>query len=176
MKKKNYFLAVLVLAVILTAGVGRAWAYFTTYAKAEGGYTIQLGDRTEIREDYEEWVKHVSISNDAESQPVYIRARAFSGTMYKLQYLDDTGRWTLGEDGYYYYGDMVKAGESTGELLIKISSADGMDVPRGEKDGDSFHVAVIYESTPVRYDTEGNPYADWKSVVDSGKVEGGKGE
>ena len=39
--------------------------------------------------------------------------------------------------------------------------------------GDSFHVAVIYESTPVRYNADGTPYADWDEVLNSVTMEGG---
>ena len=63
MKKKSSLLAALVLTVILTAGIGKAWAYFTTYAEAAGGYTIELGERTQVREEFREWTKHVVITS-----------------------------------------------------------------------------------------------------------------
>lgn len=34
------------------------------------------------------------------------------------------------------------------------------------EDGESFNVIVIYESTPVRYDENGEPYADWSETLD----------
>ncbi len=169
MKKKNCLLAVLVLAVVLTAGIKKAWAYFTTYAEAAGGYTIELGDRTEVKEEFDQWVKHVVVTADADSkEPVYIRARAFCGSAYTLDYSDASGKWTPGGDGYYYYSDVLKAGESTEELLVHIGN-----IPKDAEVGDSFHVAVIYESAPLRYDEEGNPYAGWDEILDSGKLEGG---
>ena len=36
------------------------------------------------------------------------------------------------------------------------------------KDGLTFNVVVIYESTPVLYREDGTPYADWNAVLDSG--------
>ncbi|MCI8465709.1 MAG: hypothetical protein HFI63_07615 [Lachnospiraceae bacterium] len=170
MKKKSNLLAVLALAVILSAGIGKAWAYFTTYAEAAGGYTIELGDRTEIQEEFGEWTKRVSVSNNETSgQSVYIRAKAFSGNAYELTYEDESGKWTPGDGGYYYYSDPVKAGEATGELLVHIGN-----IPQNANEGDRFHVAVVYESTPVRYDADGNPYADWNEVLDTGATEGGE--
>ena len=55
MRKRRYYPGILALAAAVTvapAGIGTAWSYFTTYAEAAGGYTIRLGDRTEITEDF----------------------------------------------------------------------------------------------------------------------------
>ena len=89
MKKRNFYPQVLALTAAVTvasAGIGKAWSYFTTYAEAAGGYTIQLGDRTEITEDFTDWTKHVTITNEESSEPVYIRVRAFCGSQYTLVY------------------------------------------------------------------------------------------
>ena len=73
MKKIRYAIAALAVAAIMTAGLGQAWAYFTTYAAAEGGYTINLGDRTEITEGFSDWTKRVTVTNEAGAAPVYVR-------------------------------------------------------------------------------------------------------
>ncbi len=41
--------------------------------------------------------------------------------------------------------------------------------PAGEEpeEGDEFNVVVVYESTLVLYDKDGNPYADWSNVLTS---------
>lgn len=170
MKKRMNILVALALAAILTAGIGEAWAYFTTFAEAAGGYTIELGDRTEVREEFDQWVKHVVITAAEDSkEPVYIRAKAFCGSAYTVDYSDASGKWTPGSDGYYYYSDILKAGDSTEELLVRIGN-----IPKDAKEGDSFHVVVVYESTPVRYDADGTPWADWDEVLDSVRVEGGE--
>lgn len=163
MKKMRYAAAALAAAAIMTAGLGQAWAYFTTYASAEGGYTINLGDRTEITEEFSDWTKRVTVSNEAGAAPVYVRARAFGPSTYPLTY---TGSgWTAGADGYYYYGNPVPGGGSTEALNIAIGNIptkeDGLEV------GDQFNVIVIYESTPVLYDAGGNPLpADWNAALD----------
>lgn len=169
MKKKNIVLMLLAVGMLLTTGIGHSWAYFTTYTRAQGGYSIHLGDRTEVQEDFSAWTKHVSITNSADSQPVYIRARAFCGSSYELVYSSESGKWIYNnEDGYYYYQEIVRGGESTDELLVKITN-----VPEEITDPASFHVVVVYESTPVRYDEAGNPGADWNVILDSGSSEGG---
>lgn len=165
MKKGYYVIAVLALAAVMTAGVGKAWAYFTSYAQAEGGYVINLSDKTEITEKFSDWTKHVAVTSDQDSAPVYIRVKAFGGNLYPLQYVPAVaGDWTKGEnDDYYYYNKIVRGGETTSELQIEI-----LKIPKKPEDGDTFNVIVIYESTPVLYDGEGNPYADWNALLDTG--------
>jgi hypothetical protein len=92
-----------------------------------------------------------------------VRARAFSGSQYPLEYSGDG--WSLGNDGYYYYGDILSASESTSELLVQISG-----VPVNADNDTSFNVIVVYESTPVLYKEDGTPYADWNAKVDTASV------
>lgn len=168
--RKQHTIIPAALAVILTlsAATGSAWAYFTTYAQARGSYPIRLGDQTTVTEDFSAWTKHVSIQSSADSKPVYIRVRAFCGEAYSLVYSDSTGKWNPESDGYYYYSGIVKGGEATDTLDIKIEN-----VPQDIKDAASFNVVVIYETTPVQYHEDGTPYADWSSKLESGTVEGG---
>lgn len=169
MKKKNLILMLLAAGMILTGSIGHTWAYFTTYTQAQGGYPIDLGDQTEVHEDFSAWTKHVSVTVGEDSQPVYIRAKAFCGSAYDLVYSSESGKWRFNEkDGYYYYNEIVNGGGSTEELLVKIEN-----VPADITDPTSFHVVVIYESTPVRYDEAGNPYGDWNVILDAGDSEGG---
>lgn len=177
MKKVNVCLTALAVVLVLGAGLHNIWAYFTTYAEAQGGYVIELGDRTHFEERFSDWTKRLAVTSKTDSQPVYVRAKAFCGVEYSLVYEDAEGKWNLNEaDGYYYYSDILYAGQSTSELLVKI---DGIKLQRetdpqtGEtiytndslEAGDQFNVVVIYESTPVRYDGNGNPYADWDAEV-----------
>ena len=168
MKRLNYVLCAAVLVLVLSMGIGSAWAYFTTYAEARGGYTIELGGKTELREEFSAWTKHVAITNAPDSVPVYIRAKAFCGSQYELVYMDESGKWSPGADGFYYYSDPVAGGETTAELQILIDN-----VPVDVNTGDSFNVIVVYESTPVQYHADGTPYADWNVVLDTGTSEGG---
>lgn len=184
MKKKVFLKLIFPLALILVlaAGIGTARAYFTTYVQARGGYTIRLGDETEISEGYSEGFKRVVIRSDADSEPVYVRVTAFCGDRYMLRYIDESGRWSKGaNDDYYYYSDIVNGGGETTELKIEIGLRGGDDTFVPLKDafaaglvekGDSFNVVVIYESTPVRYDGSGQPYADWNRKLDSERIEG----
>lgn len=165
MKKKSIFLFVLTIALIFATSVNSALAYFTTYAEAAGGYTLRLGGGyvipgggNDIEEEFSNWTKRVTITNDPDGQPVYVRAKALSGSKYSLRY--DGKGWTLIDDGYYYYDEILYGGEKTTELLITIEN-----IPTDLHIGDDFNVVVIYETTPVAYDTNGIPYADWSSTL-----------
>ncbi len=148
--------AAFAVAVVLvtTSAVGMASAYFTTYTGAAGGRILHIGSGPDIEENFSGWTKTVIISNSADSGPVYVRARGFAGSEYSLVYLDETGGWTAGEDGFYYYNSILNAGEITTALQVGISG-----IPEGEE---SFNVAVVYETTPVQYRADGTPYADWE--------------
>ena len=105
--KKSLCLAA--AALTLTAGIsaGTAMAYFTTYTEASGGVTLNMGfSETIPKEDFSNWTKHVSVENTGDYD-CYIRVKALAGSKYQdgLQYSDSDGKWTPGEDGYYYYSD-----------------------------------------------------------------------
>lgn len=174
MSKRKYYLTILTLAAFLTvagAGIKEAWAYFTTFSEAAGGYTIHLGDRTEFTEEFSNQTKHVVITSDADSEPVYVRARAFSGSKYPLTYSGEG--WSLGADDYYYYQSILEGGASTSGLDIRI---DGIPVNGEEAEKNYFNVVVIYESTPVKYHEDGSAYTiqetDWTELLDSGSTTG----
>lgn len=176
MKKRKYFPGVLALAAVCavaSAGIGKTWSYFTTYTEAAGGYPIQLGDRTDITEDFTEWTKHVTIANEPGSEPVYIRAKAFCGSQYTITYSGEGWTWNE-EDGYYYYNYAVEGGKSTESLNLKI---DG--IPENPEDLERFNVVVIYESTPVKYHEDGSAYTvevtDWDEILDTGSTESSGG-
>ena len=173
MKRRKFYpgaLALAALAGVALAGIGEAWSYFTTYAEAAGGYTIRLGDRTEIREEFTDWTKHVVIENAEGSEPVYVRVKAFCGSQYTIEYAGEG--WSLAADGYYYYEHAVsgEAGHNTtAPLDLKIGG-----IPADPEVMEQFNVIVIYESTPVRYHEDGTPFTvyetDWSVILDSGKT------
>ena len=121
MKKRTLILALTAILLVCTATAGTAFAYFTTYARATGGYVIELGDQTTIDDDVSNWVKHVKITVSDDSQPVFVRARAFGPTDYELQY-SGSEKWAPGGDGYYYYQEACTAGQQLDELNIRIAN------------------------------------------------------
>lgn len=184
MKKKKGLavLAPAALALTLAAGmhVGEALAYFTAYASASGRVQVSLSfTDTETEDDVKDWTKHISIENTGEAA-CFVRVKVLAGEKYR-KYLSCTsereGSWELKEDGYWYYDEVLEAGEKTGELLAVL---DRTQLKADTDDGgrEEFNVIVVQESTPVLYDSGGNPYADWTMETEGteGKSAGGGSE
>ena len=198
MRKRNLILIALVFALIICATIQPAMAYFTTYVRAKGGHKVTFGDTTKITETFSNWTKKVTIRNEDDSYPVFIRAKVLYEGPYTLE-VSGTG-WTgrIPDDpiqGYYYYGSgvdsltVLEGGQPTnGPLCVEIKNvpteklSDGSPNPAFQqlKDGESFSVVVVYESTPVRYkqDAAGNniAYADWDAdIIEVGSTTGTTG-
>lgn len=158
-RKKTLGLAA--AALVLTAGlsVESAMAYFTTYTQTSGSVALSLGGTitTVPREDVSDWTKHVTIENTGDTD-CFVRVKAFAGAQYQDSLVYSGENWSLAADGYYYYSQILPAGEISGELRIAI---DNMDSEQ------SFNVIVVQESAPVIYDENGNPAGDWDHVLDS---------
>ena len=155
LSKKSLCLAA--AALTLTAGIsaGTAMAYFTTYAEASGNVTLNMG--------FTETTPTEEFSNG--DFACFVRVKALAGEKYQdgLQYSDSDGKWTPGEEGYYYYSEPVAPGESSSVLDIKIDSKDTED---------SFNVVVVQESTKVLYNEKNEPYADWTQIADTSETAG----
>ena len=159
--KKRISLILCGLALLLTvcASLRGAQAYFTANAWAKGGHPIHLGHQEEIREKFSSWTKHITVVSEADSEPVYVRVQAFADESVELTITDETGAWTDGGDGWWYYGPILEDGQSTSELLAKIT-----DLPADAEPGTDFNVIIVYECTRVLYTEDGTPYADWSKA------------
>ena len=86
MKKRDAILAVLAVILVLSASIGAASAYFTSYAEARAGYVVHMGYETVIDEDVEGNVKTVRITNQAGqgtaagTYPVFVRVKVYYGS------------------------------------------------------------------------------------------------
>lgn len=155
------------LLLITGISAGKALAYFTTYASAGGRVQLALGfTQTETNDDVRDWTKHISIQNTGD-QACFVRVKVFAGEKY-LDYLEYSqagqNTWRL-EDGYWYYDRILAPQETTEELLAALNRVKVEDSMEAEE----FNVIVVQEYTPVLYDAEGNPYADWNLAVSGGE-------
>ena len=82
-KRKSTWLAAAALGLTISLSVGSAMAYFTTYAEAEGGYTVSIGSTTKTKEEFSNWTKHVQVENTGDTE-CYVRVKAFSGSQFPL--------------------------------------------------------------------------------------------
>ena len=189
MRKRNLILITLVFALIICATIQPAIAYFTTYVRAKGGHEVTLGDTTTIKEEFSGWTKKVTIHNDEKSEPVYIRAKVLYEGKYDIE-VSGSGWTALQQDGYYYYGTSqtaltaLNANGDTTQLFVEIKGIPAYSTDEKAdntafnqlKDGESFSVVVVYESTPVRYNAAGTAYADWNAqIVEVGSTTGSIG-
>ena len=177
MKKRRIFLLLLVAALIFCVSVPSALAYFTTQTKAKGGYTVPDRYITEVEESFHDWTKDISIVNAEGSGPVFIRARAYAGSGYGIAYRSD-GNWYDGGDGWWYYRPILYAQTRDENGALVGGTASGLSVtvsniPDEPRVGENFNVVVVYESTPVQYDENGQPFADWTMTLDTGETIGG---
>lgn len=163
MKNKRIIcLAVAALLLIGSLTIEKTMAYFTAYDLAEGGVKLELGfTETVPKEDVVSGQKKITLTNIGD-YACYVRLKALTGDKYKDQLVysepDGAGKWTPGEDGYYYYSDILQPGESTTQLNVSFAFP--------EEEPADFNVIIIQECTPVLYDENGNPYADWNNVAD----------
>lgn len=166
LSKKTICLAAAAIALTGTLAVGSAYAYFTTYSEAKGNVVFQMGEtRTEPHEEVEKGKKIVSIENTGDYD-CYIRVKAYAGNNYNLSYADGgSGKWYDGGDGYWYYKDILEAGSTSETVLVNIPKELLEDIT-DEKD---LNVIVIQECTPVQYDDDGEPYADWNVTFEDSR-------
>lgn len=146
-------------AAVLAGGISLqgAMAYFTACATAEGGAVLELGHTAEIQESFENWTKDIQITNTGDVD-CYIRVKVLSGSRFTLDIGGDG--WSAGNDGYWYYGEAVAPDDKTGSLLARIT------IPQDF--AEDFNVAVVQECTPVLYNEDGTPYADWNFAMNEG--------
>lgn len=170
------FLAVCIL--LAGASVKKAYAYFTTYATAKGGYVFT--DNTEI-EEYVDADKHIRIrtgnstvtNEDGTTEtlgttPVYVRAKAIVAQKYSdyVDYYgygqdnadDEGGYWADGGDDWYYFTRVLSGVDETTVLDVTV------EAPKDEENQQSFNIVVVYEKTPA---IEGMEYEECWAAADA---------
>lgn len=161
-----------------------ASAYFTTYVSAGGSQVVNMGAQTEIHEEIINMVKQVTVTNVSDND-CFVRVKVFySGSVpVKCEDVSGASLWTqtekkLGSETWEY-GKVVKKYEKDVDPeseRAKESTAAGLNVEIGpvpaDFDRDSFNVVVVQECTPITYDEEGKPVADWNLVFEGYQGEG----
>ncbi len=179
MKRKKLVIGVFALLLIACAVITPAVAYFTANAEADGAIPISFQYRTEIEDYVVDWLKSVRIHNekypvpgDTEilSDPIWVRARAFSGETYPLIETPEDGNWVKQGD-WWYYQLPVPAGGYTSYLTFDVTGYPAEDAE--DVNFTTINVGVVYETTLVRYDEDGNILpANWDIILQSVTEEG----
>ena len=162
--KNAICLTAIAVFLVISLSVGTAMAYFTTCAVAQGGYSIVLGGiEAEIEEEVElvDPRKEIKIKNTGNHES-FVRLKVLTGNILKenMKYTEPggEGKWVPGEDGYYYFSDVLQPDESTSQLNVSFV------FPKEELE--QFNVIIVQECTPVLYDADGIPHADWNNKAD----------
>lgn len=165
--KKHRVLASVVLASVIIVGcisVKPTLAYFTTFASAKGGVSIDIGPTTRVKEKFKDWKKTIQIENTGKVD-CFVRCKVIAASQFTIT--ASGNNWSLSDDGYWYYSKVVPVGEMTEPIIASITV--------GEKVQASFNVVVVQECTPVTYDEDGNPVAapdaDWSMAAQYEKEE-----
>ena len=161
---KRKILLVIAAVLVLSLSVGFASAYFSDHETASGTATIKLGGQTEIIEDWDQKIKHVSIKNIGETD-VVVRVAFYGPADMEIDY---GGKW-VPLNNYYYYDGVLQPGQSTDfkDLMALIDK-----IPKNV--GDNFDIVVMQECKQAPYDENGQllPMSKWFETAES--EEGGE--
>lgn len=140
---KRSLAALIALVLIICVAVGGTIAYIVTQTdKVENKFT-PADVKIEIHETFENNIKSsitVQNVNDAKNVPCYIRVKLVSNMQDKddnvtgsaaINAFELNDNWFKGNDGCYYYKDVVNVGASTENLLAngeKITLKEGQVV------------------------------------------------
>lgn len=141
---KPFGLAALAIALCLGLSVGVTYAYYTDATEASGTITIPVDPTTTtIDEDPDEAGKTIQIANESDS-PAIVRV--------KLYYADANAavtvsgeKWSLGEDGWLYYTEVLWGAQETDALRADITSDGKTDALN------DFDVTVVSQGVPVEW-------------------------
>ncbi len=167
MKNKKVILAtagVLICGVIavVSAVSGTATAFLSDNSQINNQFIVGYNTTT-VEEDFPtptpvpsggNVAKTVRVRNQGDV-PCYIRvALSYSEDLVTLNGLD-TDNWVYGEDGYYYYKNVVDVGDSTTDLFTSVTI-------NGEAEASELVVNVYEES--VQTVDGSNPYTDYEEA------------
>ena len=151
MKNKRLLITAICLVMCLAVSIGFTVAYFTDYEDARGGAAIHMSGRTEIEEKFDGNDKLVTVTNTSNDDvDMVVRVLAYGED---LEYVSEKdGDWIKDSkaDNIWYYHKVLKKGESTSSLRVKVSGAVDADDPV------DFEVTVVDEAKRVVYTQDGS--------------------
>ena len=106
------FLSILLIAI-------KVYSYTTFYTEAIGSVNISVAlPYATMEDEFSGWTKHITISNNIDSNTCFVRVKVFAPTQIAIvhddnidnDYNDHNARkWTQEADNYYYYSDPLIA-------------------------------------------------------------------
>ena len=110
--KKHRVLASVVLASVIIVGcisVKPTLAYFTTFASAKGGVSIDIGPTTRVKEKFKDWKKTIQIENTGKVD-CFVRCKVIAASQFTIT--ASGNNWSLSDDGYWYYSKVKDLGDT----------------------------------------------------------------
>ena len=166
-KKHRVLASAAIVAALIVAGVSvkQTLAYFTTYATAKGGISIDIGPTTDVNEKFKDWKKTIQVENTGDAD-CFVRVKVIAASQFEIA--AEGSNWSLSDDGYWYYSQVVPVGQMTEPIVASIHVSEDVKT--------SFNVVVVQECTRVSYDENGNPCvasdADWTASAQYDEEEG----
>ncbi len=103
----------------------------------------------------------ITINNDEDKRPVYVRAKVFYGWDEQSYFLNNPEGWfQSSEPGYFELGYALEPGCSTEEFEVS-NDFDKSETSQGE-----FNVIVIIEATPILINEEGEVFPMWAEMAE----------
>ena len=148
MRKNNKTILMLFALILsLSVSVGVTVAYFSDYEQASGGATLYLGGKTEMTEGQDTGKKDVVIKNTGKTNMI-VRVGIYGPGEMDAPVMK--GKWMRSSaDGMYYYGAVLKPGETTGEGNLVASMSFKWE---GEAPDYNYEVTVVHEGYQTIYD------------------------
>ena len=160
MNRRNKMILLLMIVLTFMISVPKTLAYFSTYVQAKGTVPVALKEVVKFKEDDISGNKRVTITADTDSDPIFVRVKAYASSeiMDLLEYKYSDGEWTE-TDGWYEYNKVLLAGESA-VIDIEINKVD-IELKQ-------FNVVVVYEYIPAISDGNGGYIKDWAADWETG--------
>ena len=152
---RNILVIFMIIAACVIA-VPETMAYFTTYARVKGSKPVVLKEVVKFKEEEIGGNKRVVIKADSDSDPIYVRIRAYASEEIAdlIEYDYESGEWRMTSDGWYeYYKVLMPDEEASMDILVDKLN---LEVQQ-------FNVVVVYEYIPAISDGNGGYVKDWNA-------------
>ena len=166
--KAGIIIAVMILMTAMIS-VPSTLAYFTAYTRIKGTVSVVLNETCDFKEekgkdpedkdDDTYYDKIVTITAGEDSDPIFVRVRAFASSeiQERLEYVTK-GEWTE-SDGWYVYNDVLYAND---KAVMRIL------IDKINLDEETFNVSVVYEYIPAIVNENGEFVPDWNATWTGG--------
>ena len=118
------------------------------------------GNSLNVISDFGGGINTIIKNTRNENTEYYLRLKVFA-TEQCIRTYGGSNKWTPGADGYFYYSDILRDGESTEEFNTKFDIDDLL-----YEFEQNFNIIIVAECVEVQYREDGTPYADWSAQRD----------